>query len=83
MSSGQFEQRIEVGRLAVEMRREDRSGAAGDRRFDTRRIEVERARIGVDEYGSGADAADSQDGRDVAVAGEDHFVPGTDVHRFQ
>src|SRR6476620_9958348 len=62
------------------MRGKDCLGSIGDRRLNPRRIEVKGGRVGLDENGSGADAAHGQHRRDVAVAGDDHIVTGTDVH---
>src|SRR6266852_3712861 len=73
------EQRVHVGRLAVEVDRKDRFGARGDRRLDPRRVYGEGGWINVDEDGSGTRVPDRGDGGHEGVRDGDDFVARSDA----
>ena len=75
--------RIKIGRLAIQMRRQDRLGARGDRGLDPRRVEIVRRRIGLDRHRRRAGHANRQLCRDIAVARNDHFIARANVRRLQ
>ena len=78
-----FEHRVEVRRLAVKMRRKQRFSALGDRPFDLCGIEIVGRGIGLDQDRRRARHADRKQGRDIAVARDDHLVAGADAERAE
>ena len=74
---------VHVGRLAVQVHRQDDLGARRDGRLDQRRVDVVGARIGLHRHRRGAALADGQPGGDVGVAGHDDFVARPDAHGAQ
>ena len=80
---GELEDRIHVGRLAVEMHRHDRPGARGDRGLDGGRVDVGRVRQAVDEDRRGAGVADRLGGSDEGVDRDDDLVAGADAGGLQ
>ena len=83
MGPGDRQQRIQVGRLAIEVHRDHRLGAAGDRALHKRRIEVEARCVGLDRHRHRAAGAHGQPGGDEGVGGDDDFVARPDVHGKQ
>ena len=75
--------RIEIGRPAVEVHRHDRPGATRHGARDELRIDVAGGRVDVHEHGPGARVGDRLGRRDEGVGGRDHLVALTDAGREQ
>jgi hypothetical protein len=71
--------RIHVGRLTVQMYRQDRLRSRRDRRIELRGIERERLRIDVDEDRFGAGVADGRHRRHEGEGHGDDFVARADA----
>ena len=82
-ASGDFQDRLHVRALAVEMDRLDRLRAGRDGRFEPGRVEVERARLDVHEDGPRVQARDFTGRREEGKGARDHLVPGADTERHQ
>ena len=80
---GHGQQRVEVGRMAVEMHGDHRLGPRGDR-FG-RPVHVHRAGAGIDvhEHRGGPGVADGRDGGDEREGHRYHFVAGSGPDREQ
>jgi hypothetical protein len=74
---------VHVGRLSVQMDRQDDLGARRDRGLDAGRVQVVGARVGLDRDRRRAALADGQPGRDVGVAGHDDLVALAHAQRLQ
>ena len=72
---------IEIRGLAMQVHRQDRLGAVGDRRLDLGDVHVEGVRVHVDEHGAGARVVDGRHGRDEGAGDRDDLVPRTDTGR--
>ena len=71
--------RLHVCGLSVEVDREKGLRARRDQRGEARGVEVVGQRIGLAGNGAGADVGDGEPRGDVAVGGDDHFIPGADA----
>ncbi len=78
---GDLEDRVHVGRLAVQVDGHDRPGAWRDGRFDQSRIDVVRARVDVDPDGRRAGERNCARAGDERSRRRDHLVARADVHR--
>ena len=74
---------VHRGALAEQMHRQDGFGALPDERFDFVGIEIERARLDIDEDRLGAQARDGAGGGEERVAGADDFVAAADFQGHQ
>ena len=72
-------ERVEVGRLAVEVHGEDRLRPLGDRLGDAGRVDVQRVVLHVDEDRRRAGVDDHVRGRRPGDRGRDHLVAGADA----
>jgi hypothetical protein len=75
-----LQDRIHVGHLTVQVDRHDRLGARGDLGLDQGRIDVEGARVVVDQHHGRAAIGHRVAGGDVGEAGDDHLVARADAH---
>ena len=57
----------------------NRLGGRRDSRRHSRRVEIEAGRIKVDKHGLRAQPGDCRSRREERVAGNDHFIAGSDV----
>ncbi len=80
---GDLQDGVHVSRLAVEVHRDDRFGPLGDRGFDRVRVDVEGARIDVDEHRPRPGVADRRHRRDEGERNRDDLVARTDVRGKQ
>ena len=79
MAFRDVEDRVHVGRLAVEMDRDDRLGAAGDRLLELGHVHREGCRIDVDIGRPRAHVPDRGDGGDEGERHRDDLVAGSDA----
>ena len=61
---GEFEQRVHVDRMPVDVYRHNRARAGGDLRLDLRRVDAEGFGIGIDENGDTPVESDRRRARD-------------------
>ncbi len=79
MPAGDLQQRIHVGRLAVQADRNDRLGLVGDRRLERRDVHREGLRIDVDEDCLGARVVDRRNRGHEGERDGDDLVAATDA----
>ncbi len=75
--------RVQVRRLAVKMRGDDRARAGRKRCLQPSGVEVMSPRVRLDGDGRCADQAHRKPGRDERVAGNNHLVARADLRRAQ
>ena len=75
--------RVIVSALTEQIHGHDRLRLVRERRLDQRRIDIERARIDVDEYGRRAGERDHPGRRNERERRRHHLVAGTDTERHQ
>jgi hypothetical protein len=75
-----LEDRVHLGALPVQMHRDDRSRASGQRGFESGRVEHPGLGLDVDEHGSRSGTLDSGDRRHAGVRLRDHLVAPGDAH---
>lgn len=75
--------RIQVGRLAVQVDRNDDLGFRRDCGFDQGRRDVMGQRVRLDRHGNGAALAHRQPGRDIGIARHDDFIAWLHIQRAQ
>ena len=75
----QCRNRVEIGRLTIQVDGHDRPRARGDCRRGRRRIDVVRLGVGVDEDRLRTGGENGEDGCDEGVRHRDHFVAGPDA----
>ena len=80
---GDLENRVHVGRLAIQVYWDDRLRLVGDRRLQCRHVQRERLRIDVDEDRRGAGVVDGRRGRDERERHGDDFIAPADTGRKQ
>jgi hypothetical protein len=83
MSVRNLQQSGEVGSLAIEMHRQDRSGTGGDDALHASRIQVVRLWIDIDEDRPCPDVTDRPAGADPRERCGDHFIAWPHVARDQ
>src|SRR6185437_7911568 len=81
MAAGDFQDRIDVARVAVEMHRHDRSGPGRDGALDELRVEVEGGVIDIHVNGFRADVGDGPAGGDKGKRRGDDFIAGADAEQ--
>jgi hypothetical protein len=74
---------IHVGRLAVEMHRDNGLGLLRDDRGNERRVDVVGDRVAIDQHRHRAKRGHRERRGDEGVAGHDHFVARADAHRLE
>ncbi len=77
MFFGDFDNGVEIGRLAVEVNGDNRFGSGGDGRFELFRIHVECGFLYIHKDRSGATERDGFGGGDESVGDRNDFVAGT------
>ena len=83
MGPGRRAQWVEVGGVTAVMHGQDRAGVRSDRRLDLARVDVERVRLDVYQYGSRAHVLDDVHGRRERHRCRDDLVPRTDTQRLE
>ena len=81
MAAGDVQDGVEIRGLAMQVHRQDRLGAVGDRRLDLGDVHVEGVGVNVDEHRAGAGVVDRRHGRDEGAGDRDDLVPRTDPGR--
>jgi hypothetical protein len=81
--AGNGQDGVHVGRLAIQVHRQDDTGSWGYGRFNQSRVDVVGALVGLYRHGGGAALAHGQPGGNVGVAGHDHFVARSHAHGAQ
>ncbi len=76
---GQRAQCVEVGRMTGVVHGQDRAGARGDRCLDLARVDVQRVRLDVHQYGSRANVLDHVHGRRERHRRRNDLVPWADA----
>jgi len=80
---GHLHDRAHVARVPGDVDGEDGSGARGHRGRHGRRIDVQGARVHVDEHGCGPEVQDHLSGGHEGIGRGDHLVAGTDPESQQ
>ncbi len=83
VSTGNREQRVHIGGLAVEMHRQERARARGDGSLRLHRVHGVGDRVNVHEDRAGANGADGFRRGDEGVRHGDDFVAGANVERLE
>ena len=77
----QFQDRGEIGRLAIEVHRQQRARVRRERRLDAHGVNVVRGRIRLHRHRPRAHGADREPSGDIGVGRHDHLVARPDFER--
>ena len=83
MARGYSVDRVELGGLAIERNGDDRLGARGDRCIQQRGVKVVACGVDIDINDLGTKHRHGLGGGDIAEAGGNDFIPGTDPQCHQ
>lgn len=83
VTAGDVEDRVQIGRLAIEMHGQQRAGSRGNRGLDACGVDIMGGGIRLDRDGHGPHTRDRQPCRDISVRGHDHLVARPDIERAQ